>query len=198
LLTAFTTTPHKNMELFSHMIARGLRGERDIYGTSETSKMIRDMVAIGAVTAGASQIGWHFLHDKFHAPLVNMDWWEHAAKYGYSKFTGDDEQSNRELEAMQGNQDGPVTFFTPSESMMDMYRVLNTGDVMAPLKQSTAWKEYLAIVHGELPSSYETMPDYFLGNKTEESEARQEKFEVSKGKKQQMSHIRSNQRNTPQ
>jgi hypothetical protein len=77
-LTAFSQTPTKMIENYVSMIQKAARGEKDIYGGSETATLIRQIVAIGAVTYLGEKYGkkggLHLQHMLFHAPFVNAEY----------------------------------------------------------------------------------------------------------------------------
>jgi hypothetical protein len=92
-LTAFTQAPSKNIELLAETLKRGLKGEKDIYGTNGTTDLLATMAVYGALGLGSAKLGTPLWHTLIHLPFINVNLLRPGAQYAYYKVKGTQTQS---------------------------------------------------------------------------------------------------------
>jgi len=186
--TALTQTPSKMMELYADIVKRGLKGEKDIYGSDGTANMVRAMVAIGAVSYLGSKGGYKLYKMLLHPPLVNPEWASDASQYAYHKALENsgtmEDKAKHKKEAllaqarMQGSLKGAATTTPVGDIVKDIYTIANSPKAF--LKSIPAVQQIRAEV-GKTPQGYKDAAHYLASSPTPEYEKRMEAISTKAG-----------------
>lgn len=182
----FTQTPQKLGELHAKIVRRGLSGSKDIFGSEDSAKMVRHIIALGAIAGAASMKGVNWADSMLHVAGVNMDFLKHAGKWGYyeakSKLTGNQVDEDKAFE----NQllllaDKGIVNISPFFGLKDEFDTLTGGGPEAWLNSMSGVKQIRALSSGKPPRGYATPGAYITGTQTPEEKESLEAWKLKQG-----------------
>ena len=151
----FAQTPMKSTELKGKLIINGLRGGEDIFGTSHTAKLIRQIMAYGSVGLAAGKLGINVADSLAHIGLINPDMQHHIVVGAKSSATGDWDDVKDRAAAMYGIQKEAGLF--PNAPWLNVpFTMFNMG-AKAYLADGGV-KEKAAAAMNELPAYRQVAP----------------------------------------
>jgi hypothetical protein len=181
----FTMTPAKGLEIQAKILAQGLKGEKDVFGSDETAHLIRHVVALGAIGLIGKKYGHDLFKMMFHPPLVNAHWAANMTKGMFHYFfTPDKMQGKREVAAAVGDWRGAATSSPVLGISADIYALaasLMKGSASPLLSSVSSIKQAKILTGQEKPRGYADAAHYLTDSPTPAEERRREAQAVRKG-----------------
>ena len=198
--TMFTQTPQKLAELHAKIVRRGLAGQRDIFGSEDSAKMVRHVIALGAVAGMSAMQGINWADSMLHVAGVNTDFLKHSGKMMFYKAmagaTGKEDYSDKALEnelLLLG--DRGLISVSPFFGLKDEIDTLVGGGPSAWVNSMPGVKQIKAGIKGQAPIGYSTPGRYMTGTQSEEEKKAMEAWRTKRGLREKKTIMRKSAAN---
>lgn len=180
----YTMTPTKGLEIQGKILSRGLKGEKDIFGSDETAHLIRHVVALGAIGLIGKKYQHNLFKMMFHPPVLNTDWAANMVKSAYYLSTGDRQKSIRALAAAAGDWRGALSLSPMGSLSLDLYALaasMMKGSVTPLTSKTSAINQAKVVFGGKPPAGYADRAHYLTDSPTKAEQDLREYLATKKG-----------------
>jgi hypothetical protein len=181
----FSMTPAKGLELQAHILDKGIRGEKDVFGGDTTAQLIRHIMVLGAIGYVGKKKGHDFFKMMFHVPPpANTEWANNMVKFAYNSAFGTEDEALESLAAAAGDYKGAISMspiFSAGADLVALGASWHAGSVMPMADDVSAVKQAKVLAADEPPPGYETKAHYFTSSPTEEEQQLRENRAKERG-----------------
>lgn len=191
IMVQYAQTPMKSTELKAKLIYHGLKGGEDVFGSNDTSRLIRHAVAYGAVMMAGSKLGVNVADSLGHVGLINQDIFHHLWEMGKSAVKGELDEVEKRVAAIYGiNKHEGIIPIAPwlgtNATLLGMiYKGYQgegfMGKVKGVLGELPAAKQIAPFFGGELPKEYETPIGVVTGTTRPETPKEKDDRQILRG-----------------